>query len=251
MRVSQRFWVLVACVVCVGGSTVASASTTNAAAKAGKSKASMLFSLSGDNALLVPVAGTRGQYSFSMPIRSSSSQVTMFTDRPEREAGVLTIDQFVQMWSSGGTNSFASDPPNAAIVYSSPAGKSKTMIVEMSNPSIAPNPKGSGKLLKATMTILLEAERATLAKTKGHLANHANRAVRPKKIKAADTKRIALFVDNFSTATWGNCTPATDLYGDFQSSGVYSWYYPPNFYIWPLGPTGYTNQYSSPVCISP
>ena len=240
MRVSQRFLVLVACVVCVGGSTVASASTTNAAAKAGKSKASMLFSLSGDNALLVPVAGTRGQYSFSMPIRSSSSQVTMFTDRPEREAGVLTIDQFVQMWSSGGTNSFASDPPNAAIVYSSPAGKSKTMIVEMSNPSIAPNPKGSGKLLKATMTILLEAERATLAKTKGHLANHANRAVRPKKIKAADTKRIALFVDNFSTATWGNCMYQIGGIGNYNG-GAWSWYAPPN----------YTDQLVLPLCIGP
>ena len=209
----------------------------------------MLFSFTGDNALLVPVAGTRGQYSFSMPIRSSSSQVTLFTDRPEREAGVLTIDQFVQMWSSGGTNSFASDPPNAAIVYSSPAGKSKTMIVEMSNPSIAPNPKGSGKLLKATMTILLEAERATLAKTKGHLANHANRAVRPKKIKAADTKRVALFVDDYSSATWGFCNSgAIDQYGDYAPWGTWSWYYPPNFYT---TPNGYTNQYSSPVCISP
>lgn len=243
MRVSQRFLVLVACVVFVGGSTVASASTTNAAAKAGKSEASMLFSLSGDNALLVPVAGTRGQYSFSMPIRSQSSQVTMFTDRPEREAGVLTIDQFVQMWSSGGTNSFASDPPNAAIVYSSPAGKSKTMIVEMSDPSIAPNPKGSGKLLKATMTILLEAERATLAKTKGHLANHANRAVRPKKIKAADTKRVALFVDNYSTATWGQCKIwiQGEGYGLF---GVWSWYYPPSYTT-----TNTPFPSSVPVCI--
>ena len=239
IRVSQRFLILVACVVCVGGSTVASASTTNAAAKAGKSTASMLFSFTGDNALLVPVAGTRGQYSFSMPIKSQSSQVTMFTDRPERGVGVLTIDQFVQMWSSGGTNSlasdpslFASDPPNVAIVYSSPAGKSKTMIVEMSDPSIAPNPKGSGKLLKATMTVLLEAERATLAKTKGHLANHANRAVRPKKIKAADTKRIALFVDNYSTATWGSCALGN------LGWGVWSWYEP-----------GSTFQENQPCCI--
>jgi len=239
MRISQRFLVLVACVVCVGGSTVASASTTTPAAKAGKSKASMLFSFTGDNALLVPVAGTRGQYSFLMAIKSQSSQVTMFTDRPVRGAGVLTIDQFVQMWSSGGTNSFASDPPNAAIVYSSPAGTSKTMIVEMSDPSIAPNPKGSGKLLKATMTILPEAERATLAKTKGHLANHANRAVRPKKIKAADTKRIALFIDNYSTATWGNCFYQS--YGGNYDGGAWSWYAPPN----------YTDQLGAPLCVGP
>ncbi len=229
MRISQRFLVLVACVVCVGGSTVASASTTTPAAKAGKSKASMLFSFTGDNALLVPVAGTRGQYSFSMPIKSQSSQVTMFTDRPVSGAGVLTIDQFVQMWSSGGTNSFASDPPNAAIVYSSPAGTSKTMIVEMNDPSIARNPKGSGKLMTATMTVLLEAERATLAKTKGHLANLANRAVRPKKIKASDTKRIALFVDNYSIATWGSCQLNT---GDVDIDwGVWSWYEPWDDYL--------------------
>jgi len=106
------------------------------------------------------------------------------------------------------------------------------MIVEMSDPSIAPNPKGSGKLLKATMTVLLEAERATLAKTKGHLANHANRAVRPKKIKAADTKRIALFVDNYSTATWGSCALGN------LGWGVWSWYEP-----------GSTFQENQPCCI--
>jgi len=58
---------------------------------------------------------------------------TYFADRPARSAGRTTHDRFFQAWSQG-TNSFASDPPNAGLTYVQ-NGEVSSAVVELQNPS--------------------------------------------------------------------------------------------------------------------
>ena len=56
-----------------------------------------------------------------------------FADRPARSAGRTTHERFFQAWSQG-TNSFASDPPNAGLTYVQ-NGEVSSAVVELQNPS--------------------------------------------------------------------------------------------------------------------
>ena len=146
-------------------------------AHAKQSKASLLFVLEGQTAQMAPVEDQAGTYTFTMPIRTAKQPVIWFTDRPARDAGTLSMGNFVGLWSVKGTNTFATDPPNVAIVYTS-GGKQKTFIATMTSPVIIPPTAISLPLLLATMTAVPEAQLAAYAKGKGKLAKHAKRAQR-------------------------------------------------------------------------
>ena len=49
-----------------------------------------------------------------LTLKKVSPTTIFFTDRPERIAGHMTTKDFVDEWDEGG-NSFAADPPNAAL----------------------------------------------------------------------------------------------------------------------------------------
>ena len=60
--------------------------------------------------------------------------VIYFSDRPNRIAGHMSVEQFVKMWGEG-KDSFKVDPPNAALSVFDRSG-SKTAIVELSTPEV-------------------------------------------------------------------------------------------------------------------
>ena len=175
-------------------------------AHAKKSKASVLFVTEGPIAQMAPVEGQAGTYTFTMPIRTAKQPVIWFTDRPARDAGTLSMKNFVGLWSVQGTNTFATDPPNVAIVYTS-GGKQKTLIATMTSPVIIPPTATPGTAkLQATMTAVPEAQLATYAKGKGKLAKHAKNAKRnPNRSPASSVivQTPSVFVDSY---TAGGCT---------------------------------------------
>ena len=110
---------------------------TGQTAHAKQSKVSLLFVFEGQSAQMAPVEGQAGTYTFTMPIRTAKQPVIWFTDRPARHAGTLSMRNFVGLWSAKGTDTFATDPPNVAIVYTS-GGTQKTFIATMISPVIIP-----------------------------------------------------------------------------------------------------------------
>ncbi len=167
-------------------------------AHAKQSKASVLFVTEGPVAQMAPVEGQAGTYTFTMPIRTAKQPVIWFTDRPARDAGTLSMRNFVGLWSAKGTNTFATDPPNVAIVTYTP-GKQKTFIATMTSPVIIPPTATPGTAkLQATMTAVPEAQLATYAKGKGKLAKHAKNAQRnPNRSPASSgiVRTPSVFVD--------------------------------------------------------
>ena len=169
-------------------------------AHATQSKASLLFVFEGQRAQMAPVEGQAGTYTFTMPIRTAKQPVIWFTDRPARDAGTLSMRNFVGLWSAQGTNTFATNPPNVAIAYTS-GGKQRTFIATMTSPVIIPPiaTPGTAKL-QATMTAVPEALLATHAKGKGKLAKHAKRAQRnPMRFPASGmiVRTPSVFVDDY------------------------------------------------------
>ena len=175
---------------------------TGQTAHAKQSKASVLFVFEGQTAQMAPVEGQDGAYTFTMPIRTAKQPVIWFTDRPARDAGTLSMRNFVGLWSTPGTNTFATDPPNVAIDYTS-GGKQKTFIATMTSPVIIPPTATPGTAkLQATMTAVPEALLATYAKGKGKLAKHAKKAQRNASRSPASTVGVfapAVFVDDLTT----------------------------------------------------
>ncbi|MDA2953934.1 MAG: hypothetical protein O2976_04910 [Actinomycetota bacterium] len=176
------------------------APSTGQTAHATQSKVSMLFVTEGPIAQMAPVEGQAGTYTFTMPIRTAKQPVIWFTDRPARDAGTLSMRNFVGLWSAPGTNTFATIPPNVAIVYTS-GGKQKTFIATMTSPVIIPSTAISLTLLQATMTAVPEELLATHAKGKGKLAKHAKKAHRnPVRFPASSliVRTPSVFVDSWS-----------------------------------------------------
>lgn len=178
------------------------APVTGQTAHATQSKGSLLFVFEGQTAQMAPVEGQAGTYTFTMPIRTAKQPVIWFTDRPARDAGTLSMRNFVGLWSAPGTNTFATDPPNVAIVYTS-GGKQKTFIATMTSPVIIPPTATPGTAkLQATMTAVPEAQLAAYAKGKGKLAKHAKKAQRNPSRSPASTVGVfapAVFVDDLTT----------------------------------------------------
>ena len=171
---------------------------TGQTAHAKQSKASVLFVFEGQTAQMAPVEGQAGTYTFTMPIRTAKQPVVWFTDRPARDAGTLSMRNFVGLWSTPGTNTFATDPPNVAIDYTS-GGKQKTFIATMTSPVIIPPTATPGTAkIQATMTAVPEALLAAYAKGKGKLAKHAKNAQRNAMRSPGSTVGVfasAVFVD--------------------------------------------------------
>jgi hypothetical protein len=173
---------------------------TGQTAHAKQSKVSVLFVFEGQSAEMAPVEGQAGTYTFTMPIRTAKQPVIWFTDRPARDAGTLSMRNFVGLWSVKGTDTFATDPPNVAIVYTS-GGKKKTLIATMTSPVIIP---GTAKV-QATMTAVPEAQLATHAKGKGKLAKHAKNAQRNPNLPPSSSVIVrtpSVFVDGAYGRPW-------------------------------------------------
>ena len=78
-------------------------------------KISFLYSLLLKNNTTFTKNNTGGTLTFSS---SDVDSVIQFTDRPFRQTGPITIDNFIDLFSIVGTNSFKVDPPNGVLVSS-------------------------------------------------------------------------------------------------------------------------------------
>lgn len=68
-------------------------------------------------------------------------QTLYFSDRPERIAGHIKMDKYLESWTSdGGKNNFNQDPPNASLsVYEPGQAENSVVVVEISYPVIEGN----------------------------------------------------------------------------------------------------------------
>ncbi len=72
----------------------------------------------------------------AMTLVGASPSTLYFSDRPERVVGHMTTEQFVEEWNEG-TDSFASDPPNAVLSFVElGADTPSDVVVVLRDPSI-------------------------------------------------------------------------------------------------------------------
>ncbi len=72
--------------------------------------------------------------STSSTLSFPTDAVLAFTDRPYRATQVITPKSFVDLWGSGGDDSFGADPPNAVLTYYETAqayGPARTVVCEV------------------------------------------------------------------------------------------------------------------------
>ena len=94
-----------------------------------------------------------------------------FTDRPARDSDSMSFEYLAGLWDVKGSNSFASDPPNIAIVTQD--GESRgTIIADMRNPRVATTTDGAKYF---TARVRTETKKGTtqIAKSDSALARHA------------------------------------------------------------------------------
>ncbi len=71
-----------------------------------------------------------------MRLVGASPSTLYFSDRPERVVGHMTTKQFVEEWNEG-TDSFASDPPNAVLSFVEPGDDTPSdVVVVLRDPTI-------------------------------------------------------------------------------------------------------------------
>jgi hypothetical protein len=112
-----------------------------------------------------------------------------FTDRPERNGGVMPTEAFMHMWDEG-EDSFANDPPNAALIVHQADGESDVFLVELSGPSYHAGPG----IVKYYAT--------PVASSEAFLAEHAADAQHGSEMPAAFGE-VELFIDSWADPTGG------------------------------------------------
>lgn len=83
--------------------------------------------------LFVQVAES-GTFADGVLTLAAGSTTAFFSDRPERKVGFITHEELLEAWKAG-TDSFASDPPNASITVRN-EGKPQLAVVELSDPAL-------------------------------------------------------------------------------------------------------------------
>ncbi len=81
-----------------------------------------------------------------LTLENPDANMIVFADRPHRAAGVIPSSELLKVWSEG-QDSFADDPPNAALMGQAD-GKPVALVVELSDP------RQSGDTLTFSYTIL-------------------------------------------------------------------------------------------------
>ena len=94
--------------------------------QADASEVSVLFSVLAPS---MDVAMSGDSFTLSIPANSSTA---WFTDRPDRNAGTMTVADLVSTWSAQG---FDADPPNAAVAVTV-NGEQRQHVVELSDPRV-------------------------------------------------------------------------------------------------------------------
>lgn len=79
-----------------------------------------------------------GNKTFTITLLDVSPHVDYFSDRPNRKAGSLPLQEFLKLWESKGVKSFHNNPPNAYFNAmeegTATSGNIKNLSIELSNP---------------------------------------------------------------------------------------------------------------------
>ncbi len=78
---------------------------------------------------LFVISGTSGSLKGATLTLNGVPNVLYFSDRPDRVAGHLSLEKFVEMWDKG-VDSFKADPPNATLSVLTKEG-AKNVVVEL------------------------------------------------------------------------------------------------------------------------
>jgi hypothetical protein len=70
-----------------------------------------------------------------LTLKDVNTATIFFSDRPDRIVGHTPTDEFVAQWGHGGDDSFAADPPNAALSILN-GTEPQDIIVTISNPQL-------------------------------------------------------------------------------------------------------------------
>jgi hypothetical protein len=152
-----------------------------------------LFVLEGRNAVLKPMSKP-GKFELTVPLRKPNQLVTWFTDRPNRDAGHMSVKTLASLWQQSGDDSFKSNPPNVALSF----GK-KTLIATMTNPKIV-NTRDGRETLVSTMTLIQGQNLEQLAQGAQGLTAHAKRAgANSHSGQRLRIPSLSLFIDTYMT----------------------------------------------------
>lgn len=161
---------------------------------------SLLFVFEGRDVSVKPVAGQQGSFTVSVPITQANKRVTWFTDRPDRQAGRMTMDSLVALWQNDEADGFRNEPPNAALTVGQ-----KVVVATMTDPQIKEGKDGSRSLV-STMTLVNADKVAELASGDSFVAKQAQRVLSNTRPKAATLPLVSFFVDT-STCVPGSWNP--------------------------------------------
>jgi hypothetical protein len=172
-------------------------------------KKSLLFVYEGENAELKPVGDSGTEFTLSVPIASKESKVTWFTDRPNRDAGHMSYENFVKLFYSKTNDNFEVDPPNVAIQIGG-----TTLIAEMTKPEIVSGANNAESII-ANFTLVSGSAQEEIDNEKSFISSHVSRSNEVKSIGSARTlERVSVFVDDMVMVTLNNVTslPMTNAY---------------------------------------
>lgn len=109
------------------GRVLATQDATPVATPGAGSSPTFLFVQMADSGSWTPKAGEDGV--FLLTLRGTGEQTLYFSDRPERIVGTMPTDQFLDTLGFTPVN-----PPNAAVVVTTPAGERDVLVIELMNP---------------------------------------------------------------------------------------------------------------------
>ncbi|GAB4188366.1 MAG: hypothetical protein Tsb0015_08250 [Simkaniaceae bacterium] len=70
----------------------------------------------------------------TITLMDTDNHVVFFTDRPDRKAGKISMEEFLNKWSQNG-NSFAENPPNAGFIFFEDKENTYSEVnIELTNP---------------------------------------------------------------------------------------------------------------------
>lgn len=109
------------------GRVLATQDTTPVATPGGGSSPAFLFVQMADSGSWTPKPGEDGVY--LLTLRGTGEQTLYFSDRPERIVGTMPTDRFLDTLGFTPVN-----PPNAAVVVTTPEGERDVLVIELMNP---------------------------------------------------------------------------------------------------------------------
>jgi hypothetical protein len=189
-------------------------------------KKSLLFVYDGENAELVPVGDSGTEFTLSVPIASKESKITWFTDRPNRDAGHMSYENFVKLFYSKTNDSFQVDPPNVAIQIGG-----TTLIAEMTKPEIVSGANNAESII-ANFTLVSGSAKEEMDSEKSYISSHVSRSNEVKSIGSARTlERVSVFVDDMAMVTLNNITSKPIINTYYTSDPPLVAGYPPWYYL--------------------